>query len=121
MSSFIANQVKTNMCSISVKFFIVLTTFVPLFTLNWYNTTYNNNLLNSLLLAAYNLFISTVLIRYSSHTTIRYYAHNLFVSVNLYSLDFYNLQTRNRNSRLIDYNWTADRFILPFYGPTHLV
>ena len=28
MSSLIANEVKTNMCSITVKFFIVLTTFV---------------------------------------------------------------------------------------------
>ena len=34
MSSFIANQVKTNMYSISVKFIIVLTSFVPVFTLN---------------------------------------------------------------------------------------
>ena len=121
MSSFIANQIKTNMCSVSVKFFIVLSTFVPLFTRNWYNTNNNNNLLSSLLLAAYNLFVITALIRHSSHTTIRYSAHNLFVSVNLYSLDFYNLQTRNRNSRLTDYNCTADSFILPFYSPTHLV
>ena len=41
MSSFIANQVKTNMCFISLKLFIVYTTFVSLSTLNWYNT--NNN------------------------------------------------------------------------------
>ena len=34
MSSLIANQVKTNMCIVSVKLLIVLTTFVPLFTLN---------------------------------------------------------------------------------------
>ena len=121
MSSFIVNQVKTNMCSISVSVFIVLSTFVPLFTLNWYNTNYNNNLLSSLLLVAYNLFVSTTLIRYSSHTTIPYSAHNLFVSVNPYSLDFYNIQTRNRNSRLTDYNWLTDRYILPFYSPTHLV
>ena len=40
-----ANQVKTNMCSVSVKLFMVLTTFVALFTLNWYNTNYNNNCL----------------------------------------------------------------------------
>ena len=74
---------------------------MPLFTLNWYNT--NNNT------------------KYLFNTTIRYSAHNLFVSVNLYSLDFYNLQTRNRNSRLTEYNCTADRFILPFYSPTRLV
>ena len=83
MSSFIANQVKTNMYSVSVKLFIVHTAFVSQFTLNWYN----NNLLSSLLLAAYNLFVSTALIRYSSHTTIRLSAHNRFVSAKLYSLE----------------------------------
>ena len=31
------------MCFASVKLTIVLTTFVPLFTLNWYNNNYNNN------------------------------------------------------------------------------
>ena len=56
MSSFIANQVKTNMCSISVKFFIGPTTFVPQFTLNWYNTNYNNNCLfdTTICYSAYN-------------------------------------------------------------------
>ena len=44
MSSLIPKQVKTNVCLISVKFFIVLTTFVPLFTFNWYNTNYNTNM-----------------------------------------------------------------------------
>ena len=88
MSSLIPNQVKTNMYSVSVKLFIVHTTFVPLFTLYWYNNNYyNNNLLSSLLLAAYNLFVSPTLIRYSSPTTIRYSAHNLFVNAKLYSLD----------------------------------
>ena len=37
MSSFIANQVKTNMCFISVKLFIVHTTFVSLFTFVYYS------------------------------------------------------------------------------------
>ena len=90
MSSFIANQVKTNMCSISVKFFIGLTTFVPLFTLNCYNTNYNNNCLFD--------------------TTIRYSGHNRN-----------SLFTRNLSQDCFNYNWTADRFILPFYSPTHLV
>ena len=76
MSSLIVNKVKTNMCSVSVKLFIFHTTFVPLFTLNRYNNNYNNNLLSSLLIAAYNLVISSALIRYSSHTTIRYSVHN---------------------------------------------
>ena len=99
MSSFIAN-----MCSFSVKLFIVHSLLLCHCS-HLTDTNNNNNLLSSLLLAAYyNLFVSTALIRYSSHTTIRYSAHNLFVSVNLYSLDFYNLQTRNRNSRLTDYN-----------------
>ena len=56
MSSLIANQLKPNMCFVSVKIFIVLTTFVPLFTLNWYNNNYNNKCL--------------------SDTTIRNYAYN---------------------------------------------
>ena len=37
---------KTNICFVSVKVFIVLTTFVPLFTINWYNNNYNNNCLS---------------------------------------------------------------------------
>ena len=57
MSSLIASKVKTNMCFVSIKLFIVHTTFVPLFTLNWYNISYNNNLLSSLFLAHnYSLF-----------------------------------------------------------------
>ena len=44
MGSLIANQVKkTNICFVSVKLFLVLITFVPLFTLNWYSMNYNNN------------------------------------------------------------------------------
>ena len=44
MSSLIANQVKTNLCFVSIKLFIVLTTFVPLFNLcHVYNNNYNNN------------------------------------------------------------------------------
>ena len=54
MSSLIANQVK-KMCFISVKFFNLFTTFVSLFTLNWYNINYNNNC----------LFNATI--RYSTH------------------------------------------------------
>ena len=64
MSSLIANQVKTNMSSISAKFFIVLTIFVPLFTLNWY-TNYNNNCL--------------------FNKTIRYSAHNRNSLLELYT------------------------------------
>ena len=56
MGSFIANQVKTTMCSVSVKLFIVHTTFESLFTRNWYNT--NNNT------------------KYLFNTTISYSPHN---------------------------------------------
>ena len=106
MSWLIANQVKTNMCCVSAKLIIVHITFVPLCTLHWYNNNYNNNLLSSLLLAAYNLFVSTALIRYSSHTTIRYSAHNLFVSVNLYSLGFYNTQPQLKTDWLQLHCWS---------------
>ena len=44
MSSLIANQVQAKLCFVSVKLFIVLTTFVPLFTLNRYN---NNRLFDT--------------------------------------------------------------------------
>ena len=54
---------KTNMCFVSVELFIILTTFVPLLTRNWYNNNYTNKCL--------------------SDTTIRYSAHNLFVSTAL--------------------------------------
>ena len=59
MSSFIANQVKGNMCLILLKnSFLFALTYV-------YNNNYNYN----------SLF----------DTTIRYSAYNLFVSANLYS------------------------------------
>ena len=47
-----------------------------------------------LFLSAYNLFASNTC-SYSSHTIIRYSAHNLFVSTNLYLIDLYSeeLQT----------------------------
>ena len=83
MSSLIANQVKANVCLVSVKLFIVLTTFVALFTLNWYNNNYNNNCL--------------------FNTIIRYSAHNLD-----------SLFTRNRNTRLIDYNSLSSAMCCPF-------
>ena len=80
------------------KLFIVHTTFVPLFTLNWYNNDNNKKLLSLLLLATYNLFVNTALIHYSSHSTIRYYsAHNLFVSSNLYSLDLLQHATETQD------------------------
>ena len=43
MSSSAANQIKTNMDSVSIKLFIH-TTFVQLLQLNWYNNNYDNNL-----------------------------------------------------------------------------
>ena len=46
MNSLIANQIRTNICFISVKIFIVFTNFVALFTQNWYNNNYNNNCLS---------------------------------------------------------------------------
>ena len=55
MSSLIANQVKTNMRLISLnKLYIILTTFVPLFT--QYNNNYNNNFLydTSICYSTYN-------------------------------------------------------------------
>ena len=91
MTSLIANQVQTNMCSVSVKHFIVLTTFAPVFTLNWYN--YNNNLLVQ---HNYSLFCSQP---FCKHCT--------------YTLDLQNrdLQTRNHNTRLTDYNWLTFIFL----------
>ena len=68
-SSLIANEVNTNMCLISLKN-PLLFHFVPLFTPNEYNNNYNNNCLFD--------------------TTVRYFAYNLFVSANLYSLDFHS-------------------------------
>ena len=96
MSSLIANPCKKQICVlVSVKLFIVHTTFVPLFTLNWYNNNYNNNLLSSLLLAHnYSLFCSQ---SFCKHFT--------------YSLDLHNrdLQTRNRNlsQGWLNYNWLS--------------
>ena len=55
MSSLTTNKAKTNMCFVSVKLFIVLTTFVPLFTLDYLNNNYNNN------------YLSDTIIRYSIH------------------------------------------------------
>ena len=54
MSSLIANQVETNMCSVSVELFIVLTTIVSLFTLKWYNYNLNEFALLSSLFLAHN-------------------------------------------------------------------
>ena len=44
MNSLIANQVNTNICLVYIKFFIVFTTFVPVFTLSWYNNTVRHRL-----------------------------------------------------------------------------
>ena len=93
MSSLIANQVKTNMCSISVKFIIVLITFVPLYTLYWYSNNYNNNCL--------------------FNTTIRYSAHKRNFMLELYT----HLVTRLLQLLLN----LLIRIILPFYSPTYLV
>ena len=45
MCSLIANQVKANMCLVSLKNFIVRNTFMLLFTLKGYNNNYNCNCL----------------------------------------------------------------------------
>ena len=79
MSSLIAYQVKTNMCSISVKFFIVHTIFVPLYTLNGHNNDCNKNLHSSHLIDTTLIITITCL----SDTIIRCSAHNLFVSTAL--------------------------------------
>ena len=81
-SLLIATKVKTNMCFNSL-----------LFALSYSIQTYTNYFIRySYLLTT---FLQVTLFRYSSHTTIRYFAYNLFMSANLYSVDLYNLQTRN--------------------------
>ena len=85
MSSLVATKVKTNMSFVSVKLFIVHTTFVPLFTLNWYNNNYNNNLLTSLFLAHnYSLLCSQ---HFCKHWT--------------YSLDLHNTRSSNTQTQLV--------------------
>ena len=79
----IANRVKINMYFVFVKTFIVLTTFVPLFTFNWYYNNYNNNCLFD--------------------TTIRSSAYSLFVSNYLYSLDQYNKELQASTSHKVDW------------------
>ena len=64
--SLIANQVKANMIlNLNETLFIVLTTFVPLFTVNWYNNNYNNNCLSDITIRCsaynYNCFVRTSL------------------------------------------------------------
>ena len=95
MSSLIANKVKTNLCLISIKLFILRTiicatvqTYTTYFTITATTTT------RSLFLSTYNIF-AIMLVRYYAHTTVRYSAHNLFVSTNTYSLHLYceELQT----------------------------
>ena len=55
ISSLISNLVNTSFFLVAVKLFSVLTTLVPLFTLNCYNNNYNNNCL------------SDTTVRYSNH------------------------------------------------------
>ena len=54
--------------------------------------------------------LQATLVHFSSHTAIRYYAHNLFVSANVYSLDLHkgDLQTRNLS-------WCKDDWIISDY------
>ena len=52
-------------------------------------------------------------VHYSSQTAIRYSAHNLFVSANLYSFDLPNLQTRNLFQHNADGNTSYLLIALP--------
>ena len=91
MSSLIANKVKINMYLVSIKFFIVHPVLcATVQTYNMYTTIITTITTPSLCLSAFTTFLQATLVRYSSHTTIRYSAHNLFVSTNIYSLDLYS-------------------------------
>ena len=59
-------------------------------------------------------FLQATLVRYCSHTTIRYSAHNLFCKQYTYSVDLYNTQPQ-LHTKLIELLLTAARFVIPFY------
>ena len=94
MSSLIAIKLNTNMWLVSIKLSL-LSSLILCGTVQTC-TTYTTIITRSLFLSAYN-FLQATLVRYSSDTTIRYSAHNLVVSANLYLLDLYieELQTHN--------------------------
>ena len=70
MSSLIADQVKTNVYFVSVKLFIVLSNFVPLFTII---TTITTRLL---FLSAYNLFVTAEISNHDCSHTQRVYTQD---------------------------------------------
>ena len=93
MSSLTSAKVKQICVLISPKLFIIRTILCPTVQTNTtYTTIIRTITILSLFLSTYNLYGNS-----SSHTTIRYSDHNLFVSANLYSLEIHSggLQTRN--------------------------
>ena len=105
MISLCATKVKTNICLVSVKLVIVLTTYVPLFKLitriQYVRDFY---LLTTLLQVTFVHY-------YFSHTTICYSVHNLFCKHYSYSFDLHNgyPQTHNRifTQGWLNYYWLS--------------
>ena len=106
MSSLIANQViKQIYVLVSVKLFIVLTTFVPLFTLNWYNTNYNNNCLPATTIR-HSAHSRNCLVR-SSHATWHKTAYITTDCYPLYLPLLYTYVFRLQNGLNVEGSWSC--------------
>ena len=115
----IATKVKTNIWLVSLKHFIVRANLCAIVQIYTMYTTITTTIT---ILICLQSFVSNGLVNYSSHTTFRYFAHNLFVSAKLYSLDrrFSNTQLVLTQGWLNCF-WLTDCFILSFYSLTNVL
>ena len=125
--TFLRNKHEISFFEIKCKFFgrkenticfsLLSTLFMCAIVSYLYNSNYNNNY-SFVILICSQPFLQAILVSYSSPTTIRSSAHNLFVSTNTYSLGMYSeeLQTTNVfftcNTSSHKTDWIATDFCL---------